>query len=225
MKKQLFDAMYQYMLQCMTDSAHDPEHVRRVLYTALDIARTEPGVNYDILIAACLLHDIGREEQLKDPSVCHAQAGSVKARNYLLSLGWTEADASAAEACILTHRYRASRPPQSLEAKILFDADKLDVCGALGIARTLLYQGETGVPLYTLTGGMPSEDGDSQQESFFQEYHFKLKKLYGALYTNRGRELAAARQKAAEGFYESLKAEIFPFYEQGNAQLEAQLSQ
>lgn len=43
--------------------------------------------------------------------------------------------------CIKTHRYRTNNPPESLEAKILFDADKLDAAGAIGIARTLLYKG------------------------------------------------------------------------------------
>ncbi|MBR2145622.1 MAG: HD domain-containing protein [Akkermansia sp.] len=46
----------------MTDSAHDREHVYRVLYAALNLARGEENVNYDVLIAACLLHDVGRRE-------------------------------------------------------------------------------------------------------------------------------------------------------------------
>ena len=45
---------------CMGDSAHDKEHIYRVLYSALDIAQGEAGVDYDVLIAACLLHDIAR---------------------------------------------------------------------------------------------------------------------------------------------------------------------
>ena len=43
-----------YMLSCMDDSAHDKEHVYRVLYVALDIASHEEDVNYDVLICACL---------------------------------------------------------------------------------------------------------------------------------------------------------------------------
>lgn len=54
-----------YMLSCMEDSAHDKEHIYRVLYMALDIARTEQNVNRDVLVCACLLHDIGRKSSLK----------------------------------------------------------------------------------------------------------------------------------------------------------------
>lgn len=57
MRQADFVLMENYMLSCMKDSAHDKEHVYRVLYTALDIAEQEEPVDYDILIAACLLHD------------------------------------------------------------------------------------------------------------------------------------------------------------------------
>lgn len=57
-----FDLLENYMLTCMGDSAHDVSHVRRVLYLALEIAESDPSANCDVLIAACLLHDIGREK-------------------------------------------------------------------------------------------------------------------------------------------------------------------
>ena len=77
------------MHRCMSDSAHDKEHVYRVLYNALQIAREEEGVNYDVLIAACLLHDIGRKAQFADPSVCHAQAGAQMAWAFLRENGFS----------------------------------------------------------------------------------------------------------------------------------------
>ena len=84
MDRQTYSLVESYMLSCMTDSAHDKEHIYRVLYTALDIAKHETNVDYDILICACLLHDIGRNEQFENPSVCHAEAGSEKAVNVAL---------------------------------------------------------------------------------------------------------------------------------------------
>ncbi len=59
MKKEMFTLLESYMLSCMGDSAHDKEHVYRVLYHALEIAKEEKGVDYDVLVSACLLHDIG----------------------------------------------------------------------------------------------------------------------------------------------------------------------
>ena len=71
MKKENYELMENYMLSCMEDSAHDKEHIYRVLYHALEIAGEEVDVDYDVLIAACLLHDIGRKEQFADPTLCH----------------------------------------------------------------------------------------------------------------------------------------------------------
>lgn len=56
------------MLSCMEDSAHDKEHIYHVLYNALEIAKTEMNIDYDVLIASCLLHDIGRKEQFENPA-------------------------------------------------------------------------------------------------------------------------------------------------------------
>lgn len=117
------------MCACLHDRAHDRGHVYRVLYTALDLAGQEQGVELNVLIAACLLHDIARGEQAADPAVCHARAGAEKARAFLLAGGFSPVFAGRVAGCIRTHRYRSSDPPQSIEAKILFDADKLDAAG------------------------------------------------------------------------------------------------
>ena len=197
------------MLSCMKDRAHDREHIYRVLNNALQIARGESGVDYDVLIAACLLHDIGRPEQFADPSVDHAQAGAKKAFDFLTGHGFDESFADQVRSCIRTHRFRKSMPPQSLEAKILFDADKLDVTGAIGIARTLFYKGAVDDPLYTrLPSGEISDGTQSEEPSFFHEYKFKLEKLYDKFYTSTGAALARTRQPAAQAFYESLLKEV-----------------
>ena len=59
MNKETYCLLENFMLDCMEDTAHDKEHIYRVLFNALEIAKTESNVNYDILVAACLLHDIG----------------------------------------------------------------------------------------------------------------------------------------------------------------------
>lgn len=143
MERETFDLIERYMLRCMDDAAHDREHVYRVLYLAMDIARYEEA-DTNLLIAACLLHDIGRKEQMENPSLDHAVVGAEKAKRFLLEEGFDPAFAGRVSACIATHRYRSDHPPESIEAKILFDADKLDVTGAMGAARTLLYQGGAG---------------------------------------------------------------------------------
>ena len=204
-----YDRIEEYMLECMRDSAHDREHIYRVLYTALDIAQSEPTADLEILTAACLLHDIGRPEQFANPKLCHAEVGSGKAYDFLIGIGWSEERAAHVRECVYTHRFRSDNPPQSIEAKILFDADKIDVSGAMGMARSLMYKGTVGEPLYTLNSdGTISDGSDTDEPSLFREYHFKLKNIYGKFFTERGKEIALSRQKAAEDFYNALLSEV-----------------
>ena len=90
MKHKDYLKLEEYMHRCMADSAHDREHVYRVLYSALMLAEAEHP-DYDVLIAACLLHDIGRQEQFADPTLCHAQVGGEKAYRFLRKEGFPEA--------------------------------------------------------------------------------------------------------------------------------------
>ena len=232
MTKEEFRAMDAYMSACMAEGAHDSEHVYRVLYLALDIAGTEPEADRDTVIAAALLHDVGRSAQLRDQTLDHALVGADMAEAFLRERGYDEAFLRHVGDCIRSHRFRRARPPKTVEAKILFDADKLDVCGATGIARTLQYGGSLGCPLYHRDGsgrisdGREGHDGriDAASVSFFQEYHFKLARLCDRLLTRRGRELAEARQQAARAFYEALLAEVRAPEEAGKAALDTLLS-
>lgn len=226
MKLEIYQILEQYMDSCMQDSAHDKEHIYRVLYIALDIARFEQNVDYDILIAACLLHDIGRQEQFENPKLCHAEIGAQKAYCFLIESGFKKVFAESVKACIQTHRYRNDNIPQSIEAKILFDADKIDVTGAIGIARTLLYNGQLSEALYTkLPNGLISDGTNDKQPSFFQEYKFKLEKINSCFYTKRALQIATERQQAAKAFYESMLSEVSISYRLGISLLEQQLSE
>ena len=220
-----YELLENFMLKNASDSAHDREHIYRVLYNALQIAEREENVDYDILIAACLLHDVGRPDQFADPKLCHAEVGSEKAYAFLLQNGFSQEFAEIVRSAILTHRFRVSRPPQSLEAKILFDADKLDVTGALGIARTLQYKATTIEPLYLVgEDGAVSNGENDPVSSFFREYHFKLKNLYDRFYTKTGKAMAESRRKIAEDFYHALYGEIAPGYAAGKQTLDTILT-
>lgn len=213
MTQAVYKQLEQYMLSCMRDSAHDKEHVYRVLYLALEIAAEESGIDLDVLITACLLHDIGRQAQYDDPAVCHAAKGAEMAAAYLTDHGFDPDFSRHVADCIRSHRFRKNSPPESLEAKILFDADKLDVTGAMGIARTLLYNGKMDEPLYMLSSdGTVSDGSQDELPSFFQEYHHKLKTLYSRFYTKQGAALAARRRRHAEAFYADLFREAADSY-------------
>lgn len=220
MTQDTYSLIENYMLSCMKDSAHDREHIYRVLYNALEIAKTESGVDYDVLIAACLLHDIGRKEQFENPALCHAMVGGEKAYRFLTEHSFENTYAEHVKQCIQTHRYRKNNPPQSIEAKILFDSDKIDAAGALGIARTLIYKGIVSEPLYSLLpDGTVSNGENDTAPSFFQEYKYKLEKLYSNFYTAKGTEIAKERQQTATEFYNRLYEEINTAYKNGRDEL------
>lgn len=220
MKKETYQLLEKYMLSCVKDSAHDEEHIHRVLYNALDIAHSESNVNYSVLICACLLHDIGRKEQFENPNLCHAKVGAKKAYQFLIKNGFTVEYAKHVRSCIETHRFRRGNLPQSIEAKILFDADKIDVSGAIGIARTLVYKGQVLEPLYSLLPNGQISDGENDSRpSFFEEYKNKLENLYEHFYTKRGAEIAKCRQEAAVTFYNSMLQEVSESYENGMNEL------
>lgn len=206
-----------YMKKCMLDSAHDQEHVYRVLYTALDIASCENDVNYDVLVIACLLHDIARKEQLENPQKCHAQEGAKKAYRYLVANNFDNHFADEVAKCIRCHRYRSSVVADTIEAKILYDADKIDATGTMGIARTLVYIGRIEEPLYSVSkNGKVLTGVNDKIPSFFHEYKYKLEKLYSNFYTTRGREIAIQRQHAAVSFYNNMYEEVEETYKKGN---------
>lgn len=214
------------MKECMQDSAHDKEHVYRVLYLALDIANHETNINKDILITACLLHDIGREKQFKNPTLCHAKIGAEMAYEFCIQNGFSILNAQHIKECIYTHRYRSDNTPTSIEAKVLFDADKLDVTGTIGIARTLFYVGTVNEPLYSTDEKGNVLDGTKDTNpSFMQEYNYKLKNIYDRFYTKRAKEIASERQKSATLFYENMLSEIQSTYENGAQYLKRTLAE
>ncbi len=205
-----------YMLSCMKDSAHDKEHVYRVLNVALQIAEAEGDIDMDVLIAACLLHDIGRPEQYANPALCHAKVGAEKSYRFLTDNGFSVRFSKQVSECINSHRFRGDNEPQSNEAKILFDADKIDATGTLGIARTLFWNGMFGEPLYSFdeTGAVSDGTGDDKA-SFFQEYKYKLENIYDKLYTNSGKRIGEERRQSAVSFYESMLSEVKDSYCEG----------
>ena len=207
MTRSEYEQIKEIMHGHMKDSAHDGEHITRVLRAALSIAKAHPEADLDVLVVACLLHDIGRTAQFRDSSVSHAEAGADMAYAHLVDIGWDKSRAKLVADAVRAHRFRGPHKPQTIEAMILYDADKLDVTGAMGVARTLLYQGAEGEPLYRVDGQGEPLDGHEDEPSFMNEYMFKLSRLYDGFYTPEGAEMARPRAAAARDFYESLLKE------------------
>ena len=87
--------------------------------------------------------------------------------------------------------------------------DKVDVCGAIGVARTIFYQGHMGEPLYTRRAdGCVSDGVGDETASFLQEYSYKLEGICDRLLTRRGAQIARERNAAARAFYAAMLDEV-----------------
>jgi uncharacterized protein len=187
---------------------HGPDHAGRVYRTALYIGRLM-GAQLDILGAAALLHDIGRRyEKEQQGRICHAAKGAELAGEILQDLGFAPNKIAAIVHCIETHRYRGDKIPTSLEAKILFDADKLDSIGAIGIGRAFLFAGQVGAKLHNSEVDPASTRSYSTEDTAYREFRVKLSKVKDRLLTPEGRRLAEERHAFMEIFFERLEREV-----------------
>ena len=190
------------------DPVHGFDHVLRVMRIAEQIG-TELGADLEILRAAALLHDAAGADP-RDDRLHHENASADFAREILPAEGWSKDRIEAVVDCVLGHRYRGQHAPGSLEARILFDADKLDVVGAFGVARTIGYAVQAGQPIFAEPSArfLASGEGEpGEPHSAYHEYLFKLRHVRGRLFTEPAQRMAAAREEVLQGFFEQLAAE------------------
>lgn len=192
-----------------SDSVHDFDHVLRVYRMAERLAEAE-GADLEIVRAAALLHDAEGAAPGNESRAEHHHASAEFAARVLASEGWTPERIAAVQHCIRAHRYRGTETPQTLEAKILFDADKLDVLGAIGVARVIGYASLAGEPFYEQPSRQFLETGqevEGEAHSAYHEHLFKLKKVRERMFTLTARAIAEERLKYLDEFFERLIAE------------------
>jgi uncharacterized protein len=164
---------------------HGFEHVERVYNTCLQLGRVEKA-DMKILLPAALLHDFARGEEN------HAKASAEKARLLLRIYGYSQFEIEKITNAISTHSFSGNKFPETLEGKILSDADKLDALGALGVYRTAVYSGEHSRPV----------------NDFIAHFYNKLFKLERLLFTTEAKRMAEERTKYMGAFVNRLKKEL-----------------
>ncbi len=206
-------------------SAHNIEHVMRVYNLCLYLAKDELAINLDILKTAALLHDIARVKEDQDNSgdTDHAILGAEMAEKILKDLGYPQKKIEEVKYCIITHRFRSVRSgnaPKTREAKILFDADKLDVLGSIGIARSFIIAGQYGEKLYSdvpineyikknlVDGKINGRIKKMSEHAPNIEFETKFKYIPGKLYTQKAKKIAMKRMEFMKHFFERLTKEI-----------------
>ncbi len=205
------------------DAVHDFDHVLRVLALAERIGRAE-GADLEVVRAAALLHDVERE-QAEAAGLDHAAHAAGRAREILAGhrpgragAGLSPAKVEAVAHAIAAHRFRTGLGRGAvtaplLEAQVLFDADKLDAIGAVGVARAFAYGGAHGQRLWAPVEAVDVtrwlEEGDDPAEHTpVHEFVVKLSRLKERLFTPTGKAIAEERHAYMVAFFERLAAEV-----------------
>ncbi|ASJ10938.1 phosphohydrolase [Thermococcus sp. P6] len=173
------------------EGTHGFSHVERVFNLCMHIGKKE-GADLEVLALAALLHDVARPLEDAGKVEDHAIEGARIAEDYLRSLGYPEEKARAVARAIESHRFSRGPEPETLEAKILSDADKLDAIGAIGIARVFMYSGEHGRDI----------------EASLRHFEEKILKLRDTMYTETARSMAEERHAFTLRFIERIRLEI-----------------
>jgi uncharacterized protein len=195
----------------LSDPVHGFDHIQRVYRMAERLALAE-SADLEIVRAAALLHDIEGSNPAGDERGNHHHQSADIAAEILRGEGWGEERIAAVQHCIRAHRYRDDRePPATIEAKVIFDADKLDVLGAIGVVRVLGYAQQAGQPAYAEPSQRFLQSGQGEPgepHSAYHEHLFKLRNVKQRLFTRTAREIAGGRHAYLEGFFQKLLAEI-----------------
>ena len=192
-------------------ACHDWDHTLRVLNNARHLCRVE-GADLLVVEFAAVLHDVGRPAELADQGqTCHAHRGAELVHEILPGLGITDpAFIEHVAACVRTHRFRnrTDDRPASLEARIVFDADKLDSIGAIGIGRSFHFAGRIGARVHNRADEAQSSASYSREDSAYREFLVKLRHLHERMLTAEGRRMAASRHRFMVAFFEQLNREV-----------------
>ncbi len=188
--------------------SHGWDHTERVYELCLRIGNKEKA-DLDVLRLAAILHDIGREQEDKSiGKVCHSRRGADLARRILEKHLLDKEQIARVSHCIRTHRFRGKSIPKSLEAMVLFDADKLDSIGAVGIGRAFLFAGEIGAKLHNPGIDVKKTRPYTNEDTAYREFSVKLSRIKDRMFTREGKRIAAERHTFMVGFFDRLNKEI-----------------
>jgi uncharacterized protein len=187
--------------------SHDWDHTERVCRLCLRIGRKEKA-DLRVLELAALLHDIGREEEDRsNGKICHGRTGAALAQGILERHGLERAAVRAVVHCIRTHRFRKRALPRTLEARVLFDADKLDSIGAVGVGRAFLFAGEVGARLHDKAIDVKKTKPYTREDTAYREYLVKLGQVKDRMTTREGKRIAVERHRFMAAFFDRLNKE------------------
>lgn len=189
------------------DPSHDILHVRRVVKLAKTLSQKE-GAKLEVVIPAAYLHDCVYISK-SDPR--RKQSSKISADRAVELLGeWKYPTEFFPEIhhAILAHSFSANIPAQTLEAKIVQDADRLDAIGAIGIFRSFAFSGVAKRPFYNAAEPFAESRELDDQANTLDHFYTKLLLLNDRLNTDSAKIEAQVRMQTMNSFLESIRAEI-----------------
>jgi len=190
-----------------TDPAHDILHVRRVVNLSKALAESE-GADLQIVLPAAWLHDcVTLPKDSVDKHTASTQAAE-EAIRFLKSIEYPAHTLDAIYHAIRAHSYSADIKPESLEACVVQDADRLDALGAIGVARCMLVGGALHTPLYNPEDAFCEHRLPADREFVLDHFYQKLLHLADRLHTSSARLEAQRRRQALLFFLDELRREL-----------------
>lgn len=187
---------------------HKWDHTERVYSLCMHIGKMEKA-DLEVLAVSSFLHDIGRSKQ--DDSnglICHAEVGAKTARKILKKYNLKKEFIENVVHSVETHRFKNKKEPKTLEAKILYDADKLDSIGAVGVGRAFLFAGEIGADLHHRNVDVEKTKPYTSDDTAYREFLVKLKNVKNKMLTKSGKEMAVERHSFMRSFFERINREV-----------------
>ena len=196
-------------LLAKSESSHDLDHTLRVMHNAETLLDFYPQANADIVRLSALLHDIARPiEDAGCGKCCHAETGAFLADDILRDAGIPDNITKQVVNAIKRHRFRRGEAPDTIEAQILYDADKLDSLGAVGLGRAFLFAGHCNARLHNTESEALAAAPYSKEDTAFREYLVKLRFVPEKMFTVEGKKIANRRLQFMKEFFSVLDAEI-----------------
>lgn len=189
------------------DSAHDLAHIKRVVSNARKLLKTE-SADSEVIITAAWLHDCIVLSKNHPERKKASKLAADKAVSFLKSTDFPISKLDQIHHAILTHSFSADIKPETLEAKIVQDADRIDALGAVGIARCFAVSGQLNRPLYNPDDPFCESRDANDLTWTLDHFYTKLFKLPGLMNTKAGKDLASTRVAYMKLFLEQFRNEI-----------------
>ena len=189
------------------DPAHDFDHIMRVYTNAKKIVKEEKA-DEKLVLSAALLHDIVSYPKSSKRSKFSSIDSAKKSKIILKKYGFTNDEIIVISDAIAEHSFSQNKIPQTLEGKILQDADRLDALGAIGIARVFATSGSLNRPFYNIDDPFCNKRNPDDDIWAVDHFFNKLLKLEFTMNTKSGKIEAKKRTKVLKVFLKQLKSEI-----------------